>query len=146
MLVYLDSCSIQRPLDDRSQLRIAVESECVLGVLALVESRAISLASSEVLLFEIENNTNTFRRTHALEVLAHASTFIEITPAVEERGLELEERGLKPMDALHVACAVAAGADYFCTCDDAILRKTGDMADLGTTVVTPVELVKELEQ
>jgi len=133
-------------LDDRSQLRIAVESECVLGVLALVESRIISLVSSEVLFFEIQSNPNIFRRTHALEVLVHASTFIEITPAVEERGLVLEERGLKPMDALHVACAEAAGADYFCTCDEAIVRKTVDMADLGTAIVTPVELAKELDQ
>ena len=58
----------------------------------------------------------------------------------------LEKRGLKPMDALHIACAEAAGADYFCTCDEAIVRKTVDMADLGTAIVTPVELAKELDQ
>jgi hypothetical protein len=30
MLIYLDTCSIQRPFDDQSQLRVAMESEAVL--------------------------------------------------------------------------------------------------------------------
>ena len=38
MLVYLDMCSIQRPLDDKTQLRILVECEAVLGIIALCES------------------------------------------------------------------------------------------------------------
>ena len=36
MMVYLDMCSIQRPLDAKTQSRIAVEAETILGVLALV--------------------------------------------------------------------------------------------------------------
>jgi hypothetical protein len=60
MLVYLDNCSIQRPLDDRTHLRIAVEAECVLGILALAESQTLQLVSSEALLFEVGNNTSVF--------------------------------------------------------------------------------------
>ena len=32
MLLYLDLCSLQRPLDDKTQLRIALEAEAVLVV------------------------------------------------------------------------------------------------------------------
>ena len=38
MRIYLDACSRQRPLDDRSQPRVNVEAEAVLMVLGLVES------------------------------------------------------------------------------------------------------------
>ena len=35
MRIYLDTCSLQRPLDDRSQLRIRQEAEAILYVLEL---------------------------------------------------------------------------------------------------------------
>ena len=38
MLIYLDMCTIHRPLDDKSQLRVLVESQAVLGIIALCES------------------------------------------------------------------------------------------------------------
>lgn len=146
MLVYLDSCCIQRPLDDRTQLRIAVEAECVLGLLALAESRTLDLVSSEALLFEVGNNTNIFRRSHALEVLGQAGRFVEVSATVEKRAEALESCGLGPLDALHLACAEVAHADRFCTCDDDLVRKASGISDLGVRVVTSVELVKELEQ
>ncbi len=30
--------------------------------------------------------------------------------------------GFRPSDALHVACAEAAGGEYFLTCDDQVVR------------------------
>jgi predicted nucleic acid-binding protein len=33
------------------------------------------------------------------------------------------KRGIKPMDAVHVALAEAAGVDFFCSCDDGLVRK-----------------------
>jgi len=40
-------CSIHRPLDDKAQLRILVESEAVLGIIALCESGQADLVSSD---------------------------------------------------------------------------------------------------
>jgi hypothetical protein len=53
MRIYLDCCSLQRPFDDRSQPRIAVEAEAILVILALCESERLNLISSDALLFEI---------------------------------------------------------------------------------------------
>jgi hypothetical protein len=50
MKLYLDTCSLQRPLDNKSELRILLESEAVLGLLTLCESGAAELVSSEVLI------------------------------------------------------------------------------------------------
>jgi len=57
--------------------------------------------------------------------------------AIIERGRELEERGLKTMDALHVACAEAAGCDYFLTCDDRLIRRYAG----GIKVVNPANFI-----
>jgi len=35
----------------------------------------------------------------------------------------LEGQGLEPVDALHLACAEEAKAEYFITCDDRIIKK-----------------------
>jgi predicted nucleic acid-binding protein len=32
--------------------------------------------------------------------------------------IQLQEKGIKKMDSLHIACAIKAGSDYFLTTDD----------------------------
>ena len=52
MLIYLDMCSIQRPCDDRTQTRVRIEAEAVLGLLTFCEVGGVSLISSEALEYE----------------------------------------------------------------------------------------------
>ena len=145
MRVYLDCCSLQRPFDDRSQPRIAVEAEAVLVILALCESHHLRLISSEALLFEIGRIPDQTRRYDALAILKMAKEDIELTTGIETLARRLRASGLKPLDALHLAFASAAKADYFCTCDDVFLRKAKTLEGLNTTVVSPTELVMEID-
>lgn len=39
MVIYLDVCCLKRPFDDQAQPRIRIETEAVLGLLALDASR-----------------------------------------------------------------------------------------------------------
>ena len=118
MKVYLDTCSIQRPLDTKSQVRIALEAEAVLGILALCETGQIELVSSDTLVFETERNPVMVRREHALAVLSKARVFVALTDDVERHAQELNRLGFKALDALNIASAEAAQTEYFCTCDD----------------------------
>ena len=123
MKVYLDMCSIQRPFDTKIQLRIVVEAEAIVGIIALCESGQIDLMASDALVFETERNPHPIRKRHALEVLAKATLFVQTDRRVEERARTFHTLGIKPLDALHLASAVEAQADYFCTCDDRLLRR-----------------------
>jgi predicted nucleic acid-binding protein len=123
MQVYLDTCSLQRPLDDRSQPRIAVEAEAILGILGLCETGVIDLVSSEVLQFEIDQIRNPQRKALILQILAGAHTTIQLTDIMALRAKQLELSGIKTFDALHLATAETAQVDYFCTCDDRLLKK-----------------------
>lgn len=38
-----------------------------------------------------------------------------------------------------------AEADYFCTCNDRFLRRAKTVSDLKTMIVTPLELIEELD-
>jgi len=60
------------------------------------------------------------------------------------RARVLEQGGIKPLDALHVASAEAGNAAYFCTCDDRLLKRLLARTDLQVTVVTPLELIQRV--
>jgi predicted nucleic acid-binding protein len=145
MRVYLDCCSLQRPFDDRSQPRIAVEAEAVLAILALCESDQLKLISSESLLFEIGRIPDQTRREDVLTILKLAKETVELTTEVESLARKLMASGLKPLDVLYLASASTARADYFCTCDDTFLRKAKTLNGLDTRAVSRTELVMELD-
>lgn len=145
MKVYLDTCSLQRPLDDQTQLRIRLETEAVLGLITLIENGVLELVSSEVLLYECRRNANPIRQRSAQAILAQARHFVPVTPGIQARAQQLNVNGLMPLDALHVAAAEAAQADYFCTCDDKLLRKARQLGVLIPKPVTPIELLVEIE-
>ena len=144
MKIYLDMCSIQRPLDTKTQLRIAIEAEAILGIIALCESGQVDLMASDALVFETTQNPHPVRQRHALEVLAKASLFIPTDLRVEERAQAFHALGLKPLDALHLAAAVEMQAEYFYTCDDRLLRRARQADTLQTKVVSPLELITEV--
>ena len=123
MKIYLDNCAIQRPFDDKTQIKIALESEAILGIISLVEAHEIELVSSDILEFEISKTPNVEWKEYAYEFLKIASSHIEISDAIENRAQVFEQKGIKAVDALHLASAVLSKVDYFCTCDDRFLKK-----------------------
>lgn len=56
----------------------------------------------------------------------------------------LAEKGIKPMDALHVASAIEAGATWFLTTDHVLLRKMKSESRLS--VVDPVDFIRMLQE
>jgi hypothetical protein len=143
MRIYLDTCAVQRPLDDPSRVR--VEAEAVSAVIAAAEAGELELIASDVLRFETENNPLPHRRNFARRVIAIAKGDVASTPHVKERAQGYERLGIGPLDAVHLASAVEAQADFFCTTDDVLLRKGPQANTGGTRVVSPLELIASLE-
>lgn len=144
MLIYFDLCALQRQHDDQAQERVRDETVAVEQALNHCTSGGADLASSDAL--EAENEQNPYpdsRRTTAA-LLSLATAHQPVTRAVEQRADVLTAEGLRPADALHLASAEALGADYFCTCDDKLLRRGRLLAAAPLRVVSPVELVREL--
>ncbi len=145
MKVYLDTCSIQRPLDDQTQIRIRLETEAMLGIISLIETNHLKLLSSEALLFESRRTTNPPRREFALEILANAIEIVQVDWNIQTRAKQLVNNGLMALDALHLASAETGNADYFCTCDDKLLKKARRFCMKTLKVVSPVELLEEIQ-
>jgi predicted nucleic acid-binding protein len=122
-----------------------LEAEAVLGIIGLCEAGQLELVSSEVLVFEVNRNPQIIRREFGLEVLSKASAFVALNQQIEQRARVLNDLGIKPLDALHLASAEEVQVDYFCTCDDKFLKKAQAVSDLKIKVVSPIKLVEEIE-
>lgn len=146
MRIYLDTCCLQRPLDDQTQPRIRVETEAVFAILASVQHGAVALLTSEVLEFEISRTPDEQRRREATAILTLASERLTLSDASEQLAGSLSQAGLSAIDALHVALAATAGADYFVTADDKLLRRAKSLPDLNVTPVSLLGLVSEISQ
>jgi len=144
--IYLDLCAIQRPLDTANQIRIALEAEAVLGILALLDAGQIELLSSVALVYEAEQNPMPLRREHARAVLAKAHQELQLSEDARKRAEQLVASGFRALDALHLAFAEAGKADYFCTCDDRLIRRAQQTATVQVKVVSPLDLIREIER
>lgn len=145
MKIYLDCCCLQRPFDDRSHPRVAVEAEAILVVLALCKADYLKLVSSDALFLEINQIPDQIRKGNAMEILSLAKNTVELTSEIETLAREFEDYGIKTLDALHLAFAFCLKVDYFCKCDDKFLKKAKRISKLNTKVVSPTELVMELD-
>jgi hypothetical protein len=145
MTIYLDMCCLQRPLDDKSQLRVLIEAQAVLAILAHCELGKAKLISSDALVFENDRTPDVFRRGFATQAIAKAAVFVRTNDGIKQLAQSYVSAGIKPLDALHLASSIEGGAHYFCTCDDRLLKKARTMQTGGTKIVSPLELVTELQ-
>ncbi|HVW99552.1 MAG TPA: PIN domain-containing protein, partial [Candidatus Babeliaceae bacterium] len=144
MLVYLDNCCFNRPFDDQSSIRVKLETDAKLYVQLLIRAGKVKLAWSYIL--DYENDANPFfERKYTIEKWKYLSAAnIEENDVILYKAKSLAEKGLKPKDALHVACAIDAGCKYFLTTDDQIQRKMQGIDEIK--VFNPVEFIKIIEK
>lgn len=97
-------------------------------------------------MLEYENGKNRF--SHKKQAIAdfmnvNESYYVGIDKEAEVKKFaeRIMETGIKSADALHVACAILAGSDYFITTDDRLLKLQIEEIQ----VVTPGEFIRRLE-
>lgn len=68
-----------------------------------------------------------------------SSSFTLETFEVLEKMNKIVSLGVKPLDALHISCAIFMNCDYFLTVDNGILKKMDDFQEIK--VINPVNFV-----
>ncbi len=98
------------------------------------------LVSSSVLEYENSRNPSLIKQAAMNRYLQMAGFRQKVDEAIRQRAEQLEHNGVKAVDALHIACAEAAGSDYFITCDKRLINRC---SALTMKVVNPVDFVLE---
>ncbi len=141
MRVYLDNCCYNRPFDDQKQLRIRLEAEAKLGVQEMILEGKIDLAWSYILDFENEMNPFEQRKMVVSRWRTRATVDTDETKGILEKAENLVQLGLKSKDALHLACAISLGCDYFLTTDDHLIKKSAGIDEIR--VADPITFIRE---
>ena len=123
MKIYLDLCVYNRPFDDQHQLRIVVETLEFIFLLGKVIDGEIVTINSFVLEDENSKNPSVDRKAKIADFLEIATEYVDYDKSIENNAKQLESYGIMAMDALHIACAKKARADFFVTCDDLLVKK-----------------------
>lgn len=135
--VYLDVCTLCRPFDNQSYLRIRLETEAVNLILSKVHSGELRLMVAPVHYQEIESISETKEKAELNMMLTNMGRHIvPDLPKTRERADELVECGLGVADAAHVAFAEQVGAT-FVSCDDKLIKKCVK-CDMKIWVGTPI--------
>ena len=138
--IYFDNCSLNRPFDDQSQLRISLETQAKLFIQTLVEKGGIEMLWSYMLELENYNNPYENKRLSIADFALHAIGFIKRSNSVTERANQFTVRGLKSADAIHLACAIEGNADFLITTDDNFLKFQSSVQ-----IVDPIAFIKTLD-
>jgi predicted nucleic-acid-binding protein len=123
MRLYLDNCCFNRPFDDQNNLKIKLETEAKLFIQQKILAGDHELVWSYIL--EAENNQNTDRdiRKTVADWKMIASVFVTENNDIISFAEVLVQIGMKPKDALHVACAVNSKCEWFFTTDRRLANK-----------------------
>lgn len=119
MKLYLDVCCLNRPFDPQDQARVRDESAAVKNILASsVEKISSLMVRYEIAKASLPSRVDALRRLNSF-----ATIEAPFDKAVKTRASELRALGFRPKDSVHIASAEAAGADFFLTTDDRLLRR-----------------------
>jgi predicted nucleic acid-binding protein len=97
-------------------------------------------------ILDLENDQNPFlEKKLAIEEWKKFSVeYVTETDEILRKANELVRIGFKPKDALHVASAIAGGAEYFVTTDDRLLKKL--VSESNVIGINPVDLVAIIDE
>lgn len=141
-LVYLDYNFFQRRFDDPSQIRIQIEALACQEIFNRAEIQAVQLIWS----FMHEDETLLCPFPERQEFALELSTLCQIRIGPEDaiyslaQGL-IQQGKFSAKDIVHVACAVYAQANFFLTCDDALVRQAKKLV-LACEVMNPVDYIR----
>ena len=122
--IYLDNCVYNRPFDDLTKIKIALEAEAKRYVQRLIIEGKIELAYSFVSRFENSKSPYPHNQKSIDAFFVNAAVYIDHTYslAVRQRAEEIIKTGVKTKDAYHVACAVVSKSRYLITVDNRLLK------------------------
>jgi predicted nucleic acid-binding protein len=106
----------------RASPRIWLETLALSVILQMIEVGEVTLITSAVVDYESSRNPYRLRRTWVEKVAALAIDHQPVNQTIRQQALQLEQAGIKALDALHLACAEAAQANYFVTVDDRLIK------------------------
>ena len=138
--VYLDVCTLCRPFDDQTMMRIRLETNAYYLILQAIQDAKYDMVVSPVHFEETQAIGDAQERREIVAILTTLGTRATgdlVTTRARAESLHAKKFGIA--DAAHVAFAEAT-ADGFISGDDGLVKKC-QRENVAVMVVNPVEFV-----
>jgi predicted nucleic acid-binding protein len=135
--IYLDNCCFNRPYDDQKQPKVILETLAKLYIQELALNHRLDLVWSYALKYENSRNVGEAKRTAIAQWENLSVEFIGKSEQLVALAHEIEKTGIKPFDALHIACAITARCDYLVTVD----KRMAKYRDDRIVICNPVDFI-----
>jgi predicted nucleic acid-binding protein len=119
-------------------MKVRLETEAKLYLQGRVRSGALDLAWSYILDFEISESPFEDKKRAILPWKEIAKVYCPSSDDVLKLGRDIMYLGVKPKDALHLACAIKMNCDYFITTDSGLTNK--NIPDIR--IANPIDFVR----
>ncbi len=142
--VYLDNCVFNRPYDRPSNARIISEANAKMVIQRAIADGRLELSASFMLVTENSRCPNRIAREYNLSFIrSFKAVYVSRREKESFRPLidEIAAVGIKPADAIHIACAIVSRCDYLITVDDRMLK----FYNQRIKIITPTEMVHVME-
>jgi predicted nucleic acid-binding protein len=122
-------------------MKVRLETEAKLHIQANVREGKYALCWSYMLYYENDKNPYEEKRNIIAPWKKIAVDFCPSSDAILSRGKEIMTLGVKPNDALHIACAIERKCKYFITTDKGLTNKI--ITEI--IIINPIDFVREME-
>ena len=143
--IYLDNCCYNRPFDDFSVAKNALEANAKMFIQSLIKYKSIALYYSLMSLIELDESPFEERTNYIIDFIeANAVGFVG-KKRIGEIGKLSEEimlMSIKKKDATHLACSIIAKCDYFITTDRRLLNYQTDKIK----IINPINFIEKWEE
>jgi predicted nucleic acid-binding protein len=142
-LIYLDYNCFQRGFDDPQQIRIQMEALACQEIFVRAEENRVRLVWS--FMHEDETILCPFpeRKYEVLRLASLCKARVGPERQIYNLAKSLQEKGrLSAKDAIHLACASHADADFFLSCDDRLMKQV-ERLKLEMVFMNPVDYIRQ---
>jgi len=142
MRIYLDHCSYNRPFDDQNNIKNQLETFAKLFIQQQIKDGKYDLVWSYMSDFENSDNPNIENRDTIQLWEDIAKYRCKSSEKIAKLGSEIERKGIRPKDALHIACAIESKCEYFITTDTGLTNKILE----EIVIINPIDFVRKMEE
>ncbi len=140
LIVYFDTCCYSRLFDVSDQISMIKEAERIRYIIRNGFSGKYTIGGSAIVMAEIRQNPDVKERRETERLYnATISGKAKASARRKTRAKELQRKGLKEMDALHLAAAESMSADYLLTVDKDFIKKASQPNFTTVKVINPID-------
>jgi len=143
MNIYLDTCCYGRPCDDPTQIKIAIETAAIKGIIDTCRIAGHCIVGSMAVTSEIEENRDAYKQKKTRAFFDSVMN-VYVTTNDDARAQALQAEGLKRMDSYHLMFAEIANADVLLTTDKDFIRICARKKISVVRVINPLNFIQEV--